>query len=109
MTRPGVSGVAHPPIARNTDPTTSRVGAAEVEASGRRQTHASACLAVIRRHPGKTAIELGVLTGLGHVRAQRRISDLFNRGLVIQGEPRRSSSGRLAVTWWPVESQGELL
>ena len=101
--------VSRPPIARTSDPVSSQLGAAEVEASGRRQTHADVCLAVIRRHPGKTAIELGVLTGLGHVRAQRRISDLFNCGLVIQGEPRRSSSGRLAVTWWPVESQGELL
>ena len=101
--------VARPPIARTSNPITSKVGAAEVEATDRRQTHADVCLAVVRRHPGKTAIELGVLTELGHVRAQRRISDLFNRGLVIQGKPRRSSSGRLAVTWWPVESQGELL
>ena len=99
----------HPLIARITDPVTSKIGAAEVTSSGRRQSQMDRCLQAITRHPGKTAIELGVLTGLGHVRAQRRISDLLNRGYVVQGASKPSPSGRAAVTWWPVERQERLL
>ena len=96
------------PIARPSDPWTSHIGAAEVTHSGRRQTQTEQCLDVVQSHPGLTAGEIGELTGLGHVPAQRRLSDLKNEGHAIQGKS-RLWHGRPQVTWWPVQQQGQLL
>ena len=95
-------------IARTTDPWTSHAGAAEVTASGRRKTQAELCLDVVLTTPGLTAGEIGQRTGLGHVPAQRRLSDLQSAGKVTKG-PARQYSGRPQVTWWPSERQGTLL
>ena len=96
------------PIARTTDPWTSHAGAAEVTASGRRKTQAELCLDVVLTTPGLTAGEIGQRTGLGHVPAQRRLSDLQSAGKVSKGTARQYS-GRPQVTWWPSERQGNLL
>ena len=68
------------PIARSTDPWTSHAGAVEVTDSGRRKTQAERCLDVVLTRPGLTAGEIGELTGLGHVPAQRRLSDPLQIG-----------------------------
>ena len=95
-------------IVRTTDPWTSHAGAAEVTASGRRRTQAELCLDVVLTTPGLTAGEIGQRTGLGHVPAQRRLSDLQSAGKVTKGTARQYS-GRPQVTWWPSERQGNLL
>ena len=95
-------------IARTTDPWTSHAGAVEVTASGRRRTQAELCLDVVLTTPGLTAGEIGQRTGLGHVPAQRRLSDLRSAGKVTKGTARQYS-GRPQVTWWPSERQGNLL
>ena len=95
-------------IVRTTDPWTSHAGAAEVTASGRRRTQAELCLDVVLTTPGLTAGEIGQRTGLGHVPAQRRLSDLRSAGKVTKGTARQYS-GRPQVTWWPSERQGNLL
>ena len=106
------------PIARTTDPWTSHAGAAEVTESGRRLTQAELCLDVVRTYPGLTAGEIGEITGLGHVPAQRRLSDLKADGKIITGAASRSGTfvivpiylrQRPQVTWWPVQKQGTLL
>ena len=97
-----------PPIARTTDPCTSHAGAVEVTESGRRQTQAERCLDVVQARPGLTAGEIGELTGLGHVPAQRRLSDLKAAGKVGVGTVRQYL-GRPQVTWWPSDRQGTLL
>jgi len=96
------------PISRTTDHWTSHAGAAEVTASGRRKTQAELCLDVVLTTPGLTAGEIGQRTGLGHVPAQRRLSDLQSAGKVAKGTARQYS-GRPQVTWWPSERQGTLL
>ena len=96
------------PIARTTDPWTSHTGAVEVTDSGRRRTQAERCLDVVLTRPGLTAGEIGELTGLGHVPAQRRLSDLKAAGKVRIGMARQYS-GRPQVTWWPADRQGTLL
>ena len=96
------------PIARTTDPWTSHAGAVEVTDSGRRRTQAERCLDVVLTRPGLTAGEIGELTGLGHVPAQRRLSDLKAAGKVGVGMARQYL-GRPQVTWWPTDRQGTLL
>ena len=96
------------PIARTTDPWTSHAGAVEVTDSGRRKTQAERCLDVVQTRPGLTAGEIGELTGLGHVPAQRRLSDLKAAGKVAVGMARQFL-GRPQVTWWPSDRQGTLL
>jgi hypothetical protein len=103
------------PIARTTDPWTSHAGAVEVTDSGRRRTQMELCLDVVQAHPGRTAGEVGELTGLGHVRAQRRLSDLKAAGKIVTGAAVRSLNvpvylrQRPQVTWWPTDRQGTLL
>ena len=103
------------PIARTTDPWTSHAGAVEVTESGRRKTQMELCLDVVQAHPGRTAGEVGELTGLGHVRAQRRLSDLKAAGKIVTGAAVRSLNvpvylrQRPQVTWWPTDRQGTLL
>ena len=96
------------PIARTTDPWTSHAGAVEVTDSGRRRTQAERCLDVVLTRPGLTAGEIGELTGLGHVPAQRRLLDLKAAGKVAVGMARQFQ-GRPQVTWWPTDRQGTLL
>lgn len=93
------------PIARTTDPLTSHEAAAELTRSGRRGTQAEQVLAVVRRWSGLTAGEIGEISGLGHVPAQRRLSDLERAGHIEKGEP-RSFNGRRQVTWWVRETEG---
>ena len=96
------------PIARTTDPWTSHAGAVEVTDSGRRKTQSERCLDVVQTRPGLTAGEIGELTRLGHVPAQRRLSDLKAAGKVAVGMARQYL-GRPQVTWWPTDRQGTLL
>lgn len=66
---------------------TSHLAAAELTASGKRQTQMDRCLAVVQHSPGLTAKHYGVLTGLGHVETQRRLSDLSRLGQISKGNP----------------------
>lgn len=77
-------------------------------ASGRRAGHAEAVLAAVVACPGMTAPEVGDMTGLGHVEAQRRLSDLTRLGRVRHGPPVAVPGRRAMVTWWPATAtEGE--
>ena len=102
------------PIARQTDPVTSHEAAAEVTASGLRDTQAAAILAAVRAHPGQTSRELATVfpaaDQIDRYVTGRRLPELEQLGLVVaRGRHRRDEaricrvSRRLAVTWWPVE------
>ena len=97
-----------PPIARTTDPDTSHEAAEILNESGVRTTLMEQCLEFVQRFPGHTSGEIGDRTGLGHDRVWRRLSDLKNRGMIVQGPPRQWH-GRAQVTWLPVEEQGRLI
>jgi hypothetical protein len=93
--------------ARRTDPATSHEAAAKHERSGRAATNRETVLAAVTRHQGLTAVEYGDLTGLGHVEAQRRLSDLSKRTPtyepeIAQGPVRIINGHRAMVSWWPV-------
>ena len=85
------------------DPQTSGLAADEHDARGSRARHADLVLASVHSLTGLTAGEYGERTGLGHIEAQRRLSDLKNAHLVRAGEPRRCGvKGSRMVTWFPV-------
>jgi hypothetical protein len=102
-----------PPATRRTDPATSWEAERGITRSGDRLTQAERVLYEVRTHPGQTAAEIGVAVHLGHVPAQRRLSDLRNQGLIRQGEPRECAVKHTRmVTWHPFEPgvrQGVLL
>ena len=97
-----------PPIVRAGNPATSQLAATEITESGERQTLMRLALRHVRGHPGQTAGEIGDGTGLGHMRVERRLSDLKNKGLLTQGN-HRQWHGKAQVTWWLVEEQLQLL
>ena len=106
--RCGYTGLETVPVSRNTDPETSREAEDWINASGQRETQAAIVMRLVQYHPGLTAGEIGERTGLGHVPAQRRLSDLKAAGLVVTAAPRRYRDRR-QVTWWPATTQGGLL
>ena len=96
------------PISRSGDPITSHLAGSEVTQSGQRLTLMQQCLEYVTRNPGQTAGEIGDGTGLGHMRVERRLSDLKNQGKLRQGN-HRQWHGKAQVTWWLVEEQLQLL
>ena len=95
------------PIARTMDPYTSHEAAAYQNTSGKRQSAAELCLSVVIDRPGLTAGEIGDITQLGHIPAQRRLSDLKAAGQIVMGD-RKQYKGSNQSTWWP-EGQQTLL
>lgn len=96
-----------PAIAHTGDPATSHAAAEAVTESGRRDRHCAIVLGLVRRYPGRTAVELwrlcadderAALVEMQSVR--RRLTDLHHRGLVRQGSERACTvRGSRMVTW----------
>jgi len=97
-----------PPIARSTDPGTSHRAAGAITGSGQRVSQVELCFQHVVDSPGKTAGEIGESTGLGHVRAQRRLSDLKTLGR-IYAEGTSLFQGNSQNRLWPTQAQGVLL
>jgi hypothetical protein len=94
------------PIVHATDPRTSYEAAAAVTQGGKRGAHCAAVLAAVRRYPGRTAGELGEVTGLGRVEAARRLSDLKRLGEVFMGERRVCAvQGTGQYAWYAVPGE----
>lgn len=91
-----------PPSSHRGDPAPAQQAEARITRSGKRQTQCDLVLELVRKNPGKTAIELGELSGLGHVPAQRRLSDLKNLDKVHNGGT-RAYAGRRISTWYPTK------
>ncbi len=95
------------PIVHDCDPPTSAAAADRLTRTGARQRHAETVLAVVRRLPGRTAVELwdgctdGERAELGEMQeVRRRLTDLQHAGHVVAGESRRCSvKGSSMVTW----------
>ncbi|MAH46986.1 winged helix-turn-helix domain-containing protein [Candidatus Pacearchaeota archaeon] len=87
--------------ARRSDPGTSHVAAAEVEASGSAKAQRALCLQTVRSTPGLTAAEIAVVTGLERHAPSRRLPELRDCGLVCNGTARPCrATGRLSLTWY---------
>ena len=89
------------PAARSGDPPTSHEAAEHVTASGARQRHLAIVIDAVRRHPGRTSMELAPLCGLERHEVARRTADAETTGAIRKGSVRRQANGRSAVTWWP--------
>jgi len=90
--------------ARNTDPFTSRDAAREAEASGRAGAQRSLCLDEVLKNPGRTAAEIAVAAGLERHAPSRRLPELREAGLVVNGRARVCSvTGRMSLTWLPAK------
>ncbi len=97
-----------PPAASTNDPATAHQAAEDITKSGKRKLHVDICYEQVCTTPGKTAGEYGELTGLGHVPAQRRLSDLKNLGR-IYAEGTAEYQGKAQDRLWPTLIQGILL
>lgn len=86
--------------ARNTDPRTSHLAAADVIASGQQRRQHAAVLAAVQVNAGCTSAELARVHGLDRYAVARRLPELERMGLV-QRCPARicTESGRPAMTW----------
>ena len=103
----------HPPASRTSDPETSREAETLHTLSGRRADHGAIFLDLVRRHPGRTAVELARLSPLPaetqRHEASRRLPELRDRGLVRNGKVVVcSQSCTRQMTWWPVERVEQL-
>jgi len=90
------------PLARTTDPLTSKLSAAAIRAE-LKELHAWT-VACVERTPGLTQRELGDMHCPGDLRKiGRRLNELEKLGLLWRGVKRRDAiTGRQAETWWPV-------
>lgn len=86
---------------READPETSNIAARKVAphlADLQRDV-----LALVKQHPGRTAMELARIYGGPDCRTiGRRLPELVEQGRLSRGDPRAcEETGREATTWWP--------
>lgn len=99
----------HTPATRVTDPVTSRTAAEHHTRTGARAHQQHQAVAAVRAYPGLTSFELAMRTDLDRYMLARRLPECETAGLVRRGEPRRCSvTGRLALTWHPVEPDAQM-
>lgn len=96
----GVRAALEVPVARKRDPEPSRLAAAGVTASGKREGQLLAVLALLRRHPRSTSLELSRLSQLDRYTVARRLPELEHAGLVRRLAPRMCSAGKRLATVW---------
>lgn len=88
------------PIARTQDPASSKAAADAITASGKREGQLQGVLALVRKHPNSTSLELSVLSRYDRYTVARRLPELEAVCLVCKGNARECRIGkRLAVTW----------
>jgi hypothetical protein len=89
---------------RQNDPVTSRMAAREAEKSGRAASQRAICLDSVMTYPGQTAAEIARRCSLERHVPSRRLPELRERGLVINGEPRACAvTGRMSMVWLPAK------
>ena len=90
--------------ARSSDPFTSHEAAHDAESSGRASAQRQICLGEVLKNPGKTAAEIAVAVGLERHAPSRRLPELRDAGLVVNGPARVCSvTGRMSITWLPAK------
>lgn len=89
------------PIARRTDPESSKLAGDALTHSGARGKQKQLALDAVKAHPGRTSLELAERTGLCRFFLAKRLADLNNAGDVHKGALIRCAvSGNLACPWW---------
>jgi len=90
--------------ARANDPETSASAARDVETGGVASDQRRRCLEEVLRKPGQTAAEIAAAVGLERHAPSRRLPELREAGLVMNGAPRTCAvMGRASLTWYPRE------
>ncbi len=93
------------PASHKNDPSTS-FEAEEKMNQGKRFTHQAILSEMVEKQPGKTAAELGEITGLGQHECARRLSEI-NGVTVERGDRRRCRvKGTMMMTWQPLDRAG---
>ena len=82
------------------DPAPAKEAARQMHKSGAARLHREMVLQAVRDYPGATAPEVGRVTGLGHIEAQRRLSDLKNSGEVLRGDGRICGVKNKKMSTW---------
>jgi hypothetical protein len=103
---PSTVGDALPfPIARRSDPETSKEAAKEITESGLREGQLLVVLTMVRKYPRKTSAELAAKAELGGIPFDRytfarRLPELEKAGLIQKLNSRKCTiGGREAHTW----------
>lgn len=95
--------LADTPVARRTDPDTSKLAAIAITESGDRAAQQKHILALVESSPGLTSAELAHKFHLDRYIPARRLPELRKAGLVVNGEKRICRRTRSkAMTWFPV-------
>jgi len=89
--------------ARRSDPRTSHMAADHVEKVGKAGQQRVRAAAAVLANPGWTSQELSERTGINRYELARRLPELREDCLVVNGDSDRICrvSGRPAMTWWP--------
>lgn len=88
--------------ARTTNPATSQDAAQQHESSGKAASHRETILSYVRTFPGKTSAEIAFAVRMERHEAARRLPELREVGLVVNGEARKCTvSGTQQMTWLP--------
>lgn len=91
-------------LARNTDPVTSHLAAAEIVDSGVADRQRSIAYKAVCLDPRLTSRELSSYCELDRYQLARRLPELIKMGLLENGVVRECArSGRKALTWNPLE------
>lgn len=96
----GYIDMSAPARAREMDEDTSHEAAKWMNRSGKAVRHYERVLSALHASPNSTAGEVGELTGLGHVEAQRRLSDLLKARCVMKGAKRLCSVNQTNMVTW---------
>ena len=90
------------PLAKRSDPFTSKLSGSKMRASFTRITLMKEVLKLVAEHPGWTSRQFSDLRGDRDLRTVgRRLSDLKKSGLVRNGSSVKDSvTGEEALTWW---------
>lgn len=96
----GIDAALHGPIARKVDPEPSKLAAAEITKSGKREGQLLAVLALVKKYPRSTSLELSAHSSFDRYVIARRLPELRAAGLVVNRDVRMCQfGGRPASTW----------
>ena len=91
------------PASHKDDPDSAIQAEVYMNQSGKRFTHQETVTAFVKAAPGRTAAEIGYLSGMGHIEAQRRLSDCSGV-TVVKGKIKKCPINKTSmVTWYPTE------
>jgi DNA-binding MarR family transcriptional regulator len=92
-------------LARNTDPRTSHLAAADIVTSGTREQHQAEVRRLVTENPGCTFRELAQYSYLDCHQIGRRLKEVEEQGYIKRGFARTCFlGGKMSTTWLPVEN-----